>query len=128
METKMLRIYCLAVIILIVSQFSQASDESSVQDIPLLQPLSGELLSLDTHFQWIAINGVNEYQLEFFHSDNNALPIMTVTADTNEVYLPVLSRQKLQDGKSYLWQVVGLNDSEEVIAKSELRRFTVKQP
>ena len=128
METKMLRIYCLAVIILIVSQFSQASDESSVQDIPLLQPLSGELLSLDTHFQWIAVNDVNEYQLKFFHSDNNTLPIMTVTADTNEVYLPVLSRQKLQDGKSYLWQVVGLNDSEEVIAKSELRRFTVKQP
>ena len=113
---------------LLLAQLCVANDESAVQNIQLKSPLSGQVLELETHFQWISVGGVSLYQLEIYEEGNTESPILNVSAQSNEVYLSALARQKLTAGHNYRWRVVGVDADGNIIAASEYRTLSVEQP
>ena len=118
----------LVLIILLFSNFGYAQDETAVKNVLLESPLMGQTLTLDTYFQWIVVNGVSHYQLEIYEEENSESPVLNITSQSNEIYLPVLSREKLTAGQKYHWRVIGVDADGKVIAESEFRVFTVEQP
>ena len=113
---------------LLLAQLCVANDESAVQNIQLESPLSGQVLELETHFQWISVGGVSLYQLEIYEEGNTESPILNVSAQSNEVYLSALARQKLTADHNYRWRVVGVDADGNIIAASEYRTLSVEQP
>lgn len=136
-----------------ILRYFVGGDSTKPGAIPILpiesvQPGIREILTPQTKFSWEAIRDVKVYKIEFYGrqmSDIDKLPDigertavtaeyklpkdshpisgMLVRGNNNQTLLSLAARAHLQPGRVYLWRVLALNKSGEVIGMSQLREL-----
>lgn len=92
------------------------------QEVEVVAP-AGELAQAPKLLQWKQFQGAAEYKVALMEVDHSAL-WTSQTADIS-VTIPSSTRAKMLPGKPVLWQVTAFDRQGQVLATSQVQRFSV---
>mgnify|MGYP000144414261 FL=1 len=118
----------------IINQSALDNSNSDIAKLSQKSPLIDALLVPSTEFKWSAVGSASAYQLEIHskptHSINSLAleqepPITGVLIPANKTRIKVgsVSRTYLIPGNNYYWRVIAINETGQIIARSEFRRI-----
>jgi hypothetical protein len=94
------------------------------QEIEVVGP-AGEVAQAPKSLQWKPFPGAADYKVEVMEVDHASL--WTSQTIDNSVTIPASTRAKMLPGKPVLWQVTALSRQGQVLATSQVQRFSVSR-
>ena len=124
---------------------NESGDTTVRRDLPPVKvstPKNNSLLNSDTRFTWQSVRGAKAYQLELYLADDKkplSSELSQITYDETSIVkkslatgilvpgkktslsIGTLSRQHLRPRENYLWRIIAIGQSGEIISTSPIR-------
>jgi hypothetical protein len=94
------------------------------QEVEVTGP-TGDLMDAPKTLEWKAFPGATEYRVSIMEVDE--VPLWSGQTNDATVTIPVALQAKMLPGKPMLWRVTALDSQGQVLAASQVQRFSVQR-